>query len=311
MKHLFAPIGRFVSRPTILFLCIFIPCRMYTRAGEVSANDFSFIVAGDMRNFVGPAPAGKRYFDGLCEAAEKIGPGSFMISPGDCDPPAPVRATIDHYLGTNFLWYPVAGNHDAEKPESIAWMRHWAEAGIPHLVRRGPPGAELTTYSFDFGDCHFVMVNDYYDGHSDAIGKGDVPVAALAWLTNDLAATKQSLIFVAGHKPLKSFPDMDTHRSRHGEDSISANAAHREQFIEALRQYHVCAYICGHTHDCSIEKVEGVWQTDSGHARGAGDTGAPSTFLKFRISGSKGRVDVYRSDSVGIEYKLRETVELN
>ncbi|MEI8289151.1 MAG: metallophosphoesterase [Verrucomicrobiota bacterium] len=275
------------------------------------ANTLAFIAAGDMRKFVSDAPAGKRYFDGLCEAASRIGGGAFMISPGDCDPPAPIRVAIDRYLGTNYIWYPVIGNHDADSPADMDWMRHWADAGIPHLIRRGPPGAELTTFSYDFGNSHFIVFNEYYDGKSDAAGKGDIPDAASAWLETDLAATRQSLIWVIGHKPIKSLPDMDSGRERHNGDSISSNPAHFDRFIQLLTKYHVRAYICGHTHNCSVAKVHGVWQTDSGHARGAGDTGSPSTFLKFRIADASAWVDIYRSDKNGVEYKLEKTVELN
>jgi predicted phosphodiesterase len=103
---------------------------------------------------------------------------------------------------------------------------------------------------------------------------------------------------------------MDTGRQRHENDSVSANAGHLERFIDLLKQYHVKAYICGHTHDSSVVKVKGIWQADSGHARGGGDKGAPSTFLKFRVSDVQAWVDVYRADPDGVKYQLRKTVEL-
>jgi predicted phosphodiesterase len=277
-----------------------------------SASDsWSFITAGDMRNFTGPASGGKRYFDGVCQAVKLVGAGAFMLSPGDCDPPGPIRADIDEYLGSNYVWYPVIGNHDADSAKDMEWMRRWAQSGITHLVRRGPPGAELTSFSFDWANAHFVVVDEYYDGHSDAVGNGDVCDTALAWLDQDLSETHQPLIWVTGHKPIKSFPDMDSGRVRHDGDSISANAAHRERFVQILKQHHACAYICGHTHNTSIEQIEGLWQLDSGHARGAGDTGSPSTFLKVRINRTKAWVDVYRSDPKGVDYRLEKTQALN
>jgi len=285
--------------------------RISAQTNDSGTNEFVFIAAGDMRGYIQSQSGGKRYFDGLCEAARRVGAGAFMMSPGDCDPPAPIRATIDRFIGTNYVWYPVIGNHDAKDPASMAWLRHWAEAGIPHLVQHGPPGAELTSYSFDFGCSHFVALNEYYDGKADNVGKGDVPDAALAWLEADLAATKKPLIWVIGHKPIKTIPDMDSGRTRHGEDSVSADAAHRDRLVQLLKQYHVRAYICGHTHNTSVTKVDGVWQADSGHARGAGDPGAPSTFLKFHASSERAWVDIYRSDASGEKYQLRKTVELN
>jgi hypothetical protein len=272
--------------------------------------EFSFVAAGDMREFVGPAPAGKRYFDGLCENLQRIGPGEFMVTPGDADPPGPVRATLDRYLGTNFPWYPVIGNHETEKKATMAWLRRWAEAGIPHLVRRGPTGAVDTIYSFDFANAHFIALDEYFDGKTSKARQAGLPNPALTWLEEDLAATRQPLIFVVGHKPIQSLPDMDTGRRRHATDSISTNAAQLEYVIQVLKKYPVRAYICGHTHDSSVAKVKGLWQVDTGHARGAGDPGSPSTFVKFRVQGTRAWADVYRADLSGQNYKLRKTTEL-
>jgi predicted phosphodiesterase len=273
-------------------------------------ENFSFAVAGDMRQFVTSTNKSERYFDGTCDAMKRVGAGEFLITPGDFDPPAPVRTMLDQHFGKNFPWYPVVGNHEVETPANMAWVEKWA-AHIPNLVRRGPPGAELSTYSFDFGNAHFVAVNDYFDDYVIAKSKGSVGKTTLDWMEHDLASTKKPLIFVIGHQPFESLPDMDTGRLRHGGESVSAQSAAKEKFLSLMQRYKVRAYICGHTHNASVQKVKGIWQTDSGHARGAGDIGSPSTFLKYRISGNRVSVDVYRSDSKGIEYSLRKTFELD
>ena len=103
---------------------------------------------------------------------------------------------------------------------------------------------------------------------------------------------------------------MDTGRVRHQGESVSTNAPAARRFVDLLNKYRVRAYICGHTHNASIAKVGGVWQADSGHARGGGDTGPPSTFLKFRVAGTCAWVDVHRADTNGENYQLKRTVEL-
>lgn len=285
--------------------------RLLAEPSVEATNNFSFLTAGDMREFVKAKAADVRYFDGLCAAARDVGAGAFMISPGDFDPPAPVRATLDEYLGTNYLWYPVVGNHEIETPADLAWVQAWAKRGIPHLVKPGPPGAELTTYSFDYGNSHFVAVNDYFDNRVIVKGKGAIAKATLDWLEKDLAATTKTHIWVIGHQPIQSLPDMDTGRVRHGGESVSEQSASVERFIALLQKFQVRAYICGHTHNTSVAKVHGIWQTDSGHARGGGDPGSPSTFLKFNVNGNQADVEIYRADAKGMNYTLKKTVLLN
>lgn len=307
----------FLRKPAVWFLAlltaacfVFVSCRSDAGASAQAGNEFAFLAAGDMRQFVEAKSPTERYFDGLCEEAKRIGPGEFMVTPGDFDPPAPVRATLDRYFGADFHWYPVVGNHEIETPADLAWVEKWA-ANIPHLIRRGPPGAELTTYSFDSGHAHFVAVNDYFDNKAVVKGKGAIAEVTLKWLEDDLAATKQKHIFVIGHQPIESLPDMETGRLRHGGESVSTNSAAAAKFVALLQQFKVRAYICGHTHNTSVAKVKGIWQADSGHARGAGDKGSPSTFLKFRVSGEQAWVDIYRAQTNGMNYTLRKTVALD
>lgn len=281
------------------------------QTNTTDTNAFSFAVTCDMREFVGPAPAGKQYFDGACEALRQVGPGAFMIVPGDCDPIPPVRATLDRHLGSNYVWYPVAGNHEAETKQDMAWLRRWASNGIPNMVRSGPAGAEATMYAFDYGNSHFVVLNNYFNGKSDTGASGDVATVALDWLAQDLAATKQPLLWVIGHAPIKSQPDMDSGRVRHAFGDLLAHPQHGERLVSLLKQHHIRAYLCGHTHNASAVKFQGVWQLDAGHARGAGDTGAPSTFLKIRVAGTQAWLDIFRADKNGMNYQLKRTVELD
>lgn len=286
-------------------------------------KEFSFVTAGDMRSYTqNTKPDGKRFFDGAAEAMKQVGPGEFLISPGDFDPPSAVRSVIDEYLGPKFPWYVVVGNHEVENAAVMPWVRTWLASDIPHLVRRGVPGTQLSVYSWDGGTSHFVAIDTYplakagIPGDTDkekAGNKGQVDLTeeTFKWLEADLAATRQPFIWVIGHQPLESRLDMDSKRGRHGGDSVSFDPARAARFAELLKKYHVRAYICGHTHNTSVEKVQDIWQADSGHARGGGDAGSPSTFLKFHTLGNDAWVEIYRADPAGRDYKIRQTVQLN
>ena len=234
-----------------------------------------------------------------------------MISPGDIDPPAPVRATIDAVLGPNYVWYPGVGNHEAETPADMAWLRAWGSNDIPGLVRRGPAGTETTTYAFDHGSAHFVVLNQYYNGKKDVGANGDVVDGLYDWLKADLESNRQPMVMVVGHEPILPLPDMHSRRLRHQKDSLNAHPENSRRFHQLLLEHHVKAYLCAHTHNASIKNLGGVWQIDSGHARGKGDSGAPSTFVRLRIRGSDCKVEFYRQLKANGPYHRTKMVRLS
>ena len=266
----------------------------------------SFLVAGDMRNYAGGAFAGPAYFLGACRAMQAAGPSAFLIVPGDLDPPRPVAQVIRSVFGPAFPWYPAVGNHDASNEANMAFLRalNARGASLPGIVRPGPPGAVETMYAFEVGDVHVAVVNQYFDGVSDTDGNGDITDSIYAWLKTDLSTTSKPFVFVVGHEPAFPLPDMTTGRSRHAGTSLNRNPASRDRFWQLLKERKVTAYLCGHTHGASARKFQGVWQLDCGHARGKGDQGSPSTFIKITVGGGDSRYEVFRADSGGENYRV-------
>ena len=245
-------------------------------AGCSTPAGFNFDVTCDMRGYAPPEYAGPDYFAGVCAAIRDVGPGAFMIVPGDLDPPERVRATLDDVLGPDYVMYPVIGNHELDQPEYLPYLRAYNAGGdtLPNVVRTGPPGALETCYSFEHENVHFVVINQYYDGQSDRGVDGDVTDALYTWLAADLEANRKPQVFVIGHEPTVSMPDLNNGRVRHRGDSLDKYPEHNHRFWSLLREHDVIAYFCGHTHNTSVAKINGVWQIDAGHARGKGDPGA-------------------------------------
>lgn len=263
-----------------------------------------FVVTADIREFSDGQYSGNDYFAGACQAIAKAGKGQFMISPGDIDPPEGIRATLDRQLGKDYLWYPLVGNHEAETPKDMAWLRSWGCKDIPGLVRRGPSGSETTTFSFDSGDAHFVMLNQYYTGKNDFKGQGDVVPELYEWLKADLEANRKPMVIVVGHEPIVPTPDMDNGRLRHETDSLNVYPQNAKAFKDLMVDHGVTVYLCAHTHNLSVTNIGNLWQVDAGHARGKGDPGAPSTFLKMRADANACTLKVYRQAGTGEDYKL-------
>lgn len=279
-------------------------------SGGSSKPKFSFEVTADMREFAAPDKQSSEYYLGGCEAIDEVGKGAFMISPGDIDPPQYVYETNRKVFGDDYPWYPAVGNHEAETPEDMEWLREYLSKPLPGLVRKGPENCTETTYSFDHKNVHFVVLNQYYDGKSDVGTNGDVADELYKWLKNDLEQNKKNMVFVIGHEPLVSLPDADNGRHRHKGDNLDSHPKNSHRFQQLLRKHKVIAYICGHTHDFSYGIINGLPQLDVGHCRGNGDKGAPSTFVKIKVDGNKCIAEVYRNDSKGGKYTLKHTLRL-
>jgi len=278
-----------------------------------AGDDLVFIVAADMRNFAADGEWSKN-FSGACEAIKEVGVGSFMISPGDLDvhPPSAVRDMIDKVIGEDYPWYPVLGNHDPESPSTMEYLREYSTT-LPNIVNSGPEGCEETTFSFDYGDAHFVVLNQYFDGETDWGLEGDLAPELLEWLEVDLSATTKEHIFVFGHEPLIPMPDMDNGRIRHQGDSLDENPESAFAFHQLLTKNGVKAYVCGHTHNTSYAKINGLWQLDPGHARGleeasyadqmyAAIEGAIEEGRERGIGEAKSLRQLYRDDEYHIDY---------
>jgi len=272
---------------------------------------FSFDVTCDMRQYADPNHETSEYFRGACVAILQTGKGAFMVSPGDVDPPEYVYNTVKAMLGTDYQWYPVVGNHEAETPEDMQWLRKYGKESLKGFVSPGPQGCEETTYSFDYKNAHFVVLNQYYNGVSDSAANGDVCDILYEWLAGDLKANKKSVIFIVGHEPFVSIPDVDSGRHRHKGDNLDAHPKNSHRFAKLLRQHNITAYICGHTHNLSYAKINGIWQIDAGHARGIGDPGAPSTFLKVYVGTKKCWIEAYRLEQDKNAYLLTAKITLN
>ncbi len=212
--------------------------------------------------------------------------GLFHISAGDIDPLQDNYDDLVNEFGSDVVWFPVIGNHEEETPSDVLWIRdHYPS--LPWIVNSGPVGCENTTYSFDYLNAHFVVLNEYYVNGDDTGGDGDVVDALYDWLVADLASTTKPAVFVFGHEPAFPF-------NRHVGDSLDGHRANRDRFWNLLEQELVVAYLCGHTHYYSKYQHNGgkVWQIDLGNA--GNSDGDVYTFLDATVDESWVRFDIWR-----------------
>lgn len=247
---------------------------------------FRFTVMADNR----PKRASRRAaFQWTLQEMNRLvdGEGAFVLMAGDFDPPWMTDHDFRAAFGADMLWYPAVGNHDAENRDYMAWVRD-RSSRLPFIVRQGPPGSETTTYSFDYGSAHFIVLNQYYTGQDDHSGKGDVCDGLYEWLRADLEATDRPVIFVVGHEP--AYP-----QGRHVGNSLDQYRNNRDRFWKLLNDRGVIAFFCGHTHSYgrlqqgSSEWPTVTWQVDAGNC-GQGRT---QTFVDVSVSGDVVVFDTY------------------
>lgn len=278
--------------------------RLYLPAVSLNEdfNSFTFAVTSDIHQFAGSGEYdNSSYFRGAVEAIADHSLSAFMVTAGDMDPPANVLWTVDQVLGSSYRWYPLVGNHDTDSAAYTQWLRAFDYG----TVQPGPFGCPKTTYSFDYGNTHFVMLNVYCDLAGEDATYGDIPDHLYNWLVTDLQATQKEHILVFGHEPAYPLPDVDTGRVRHEGDSLDADPVHRDRFWNLLVSEGVTAYICGHTHNYSLENFNGVWQLNEGITSGLGDVEVPGTFSLIHIDGPVVTYETYRDDMNGGPYTLR------
>jgi predicted phosphodiesterase len=280
------------------------------KPAKENKESFSFVITADMRNFTGDSID---HYRGACEAINELDSFQFIVSPGDIDPPDAVLSTMQKYIRKDLIWYPVVGNHEAETTSDMEWLRNYNKGGdaLPYIVNKGPLSSIESTYSFDYGNTHFVILNQYSNDTCDNCTAGDVPDVLYHWLQDDLQKTAKKNIFVLGHEPAYPLPDIENQRYRHTKDCLNQYPENRDRFVKLLQDHQVRGYIVGHTHNYSIAKINSLWHIDVGHARGLGDTGARSTFVNIDINNDEIAYQTYRLNYETGKYDITDTGRLD
>jgi hypothetical protein len=175
---------------------------------------------------------------------------AFMVISGDFPHLWQTEEIIDNVIGSDFLWYPVIGNHEiSDNINNFYEIRDTKVPSLPHIVNYGPTGSQNTSYSWNYENAHFVAINAYWDGTTnsgaDRATSGDIRPELRDWIDTDLIANeggggdKPEFVFV--HEP--AYP-----AHRHVGDSLDQYPANRDAFVSMLNDNEVEAMFCGHTH---------------------------------------------------------------
>lgn len=218
-----------------------------------SVSEFSFAILGDTQYF---KPGSGGGYQTAVANIKKNNP-NLVFAVGDlvssCDKKEECEGKLSAWknaLGTlSGKTYATQGNHDRtgkDKADS-AW-----EKAFSNFPSNGPQGYKKFTYSLDFENSHFVVLD------SDKPKENDINKTQLDWLEGDLTRNKKENIFVFFHEP--AYPT----NSKIGE-SLDVNSGNRDRLWNILARYKVKAIFSGHEHIQSRRKVGGLYQFGFGN----------------------------------------------
>ena len=100
----------------------------------------------------------------------------------------------------------------------------------------GPVGHEKEFFSFDYGCCHFIVLNSDYMGNR----RKDAYKFLGTWIRVDLAVNRKPVVFALMHHPAYTL-------GTSFEDDVRASGI-RDNYMRLLYRYGVDIILCGHQH---------------------------------------------------------------
>jgi 3',5'-cyclic-AMP phosphodiesterase len=216
--------------------------------GQVSGeNNLSFAVMGDTQNFSIGNPKGNFQTVVGDIAKDNV---DLVFSTGD------LTGSCESYtecLKKHTDWknidasllsktYAAMGNHDNIGDKG---GKAWQDAF--NFPTNGPSGYSELTYSFNFKNSHFVVLD------SDSSDLHEINSEQRTWLEKDLAANKKDNTFVFFHEP--AFPVS----SKVGE-SLDKNPEERNALWQIFDKHNVTGVFNGHEHIVSRRKIGNIYQ---------------------------------------------------
>lgn len=200
------------------------------------AQAFTFAVMGDTQSF------GTSQKGGLQQTARQIAKQkvSLVMSMGDlvhsCDGSKKCENKYKQWksiLGSLMnKTYAVVGNHDrtAGSRSEKVWRK------VFKFPTNGPSGFEEQTYSFDYDNSHFVVLDTERPSSSHVIDD-----TQRQWLEDDLSKNTKENTFVFFHEPA-------FHTNFEKTDNLEAHPGERDALWSILDKHNVTAVFNGHEH---------------------------------------------------------------
>jgi acid phosphatase type 7 len=220
---------------------------------EKSFNRFKFLLFGDSQSGNGEIPDYNNWHTTAHNAYNANKDARFFINVGD------LVETGQYYQHWNNWFKAVDGIIDTI-PALVVEGNHETVNGMDgktgkpeyfvrqfNLFRNGPDSLKGQVYSYDYGKCHFAVLNSQVleesedaEGREDAVKEEALLKEQAAWLDKNLAAHNNAVFtFVLFHKP------------PHSNKGNRPNTFIKKIFCPIFDKYHVDVVFNGHDHASS------------------------------------------------------------
>ena len=189
--------------------------------------------------------------------------------------------------------YEIQGNHDRTGGDAAdtIWQKEF------DLPTNGPSGFSELTYSFDFGNSHFVVLT------SEKPKTNIVNDVQRNWLDQDLTANKKTNTFIFLHEPAFQM-------SQDKKDALDAKPEERDQFWNILKKHNVTAVFNGHLHMISRKQQDGINQFVIGDTDSTADDIPQKDLTDFGLTGHHYAMVSVNGNSIDVKiYSLDGNLE--
>ena len=228
------------------------------------------VLAGDFNQIIPQSPTGQVDAVLMLGDDNRINSGSHSTEGAFLDSTA-----------RNIPRFYIPGNHDMDSSTNggdLGVIKSFF-ASYAYSPNPGPDGSRNTTFSFDVGEIHVVMLNEYWDGNNnsncdwfkpssglnaddgcykyDSSDGGFIPDPLFTWLENDLNNNDKPAIVVVGHEQLYPYGLMVG-------GSLDKNITNRNRLQNIFITQNVTAFIGGHSHRAIIQSFDGIFHAGAG-----------------------------------------------
>lgn len=189
--------------------------------------------------------------------------------------------------------YEIQGNHDRTGGEAAdaIWQKKF------DLPTNGPDGFSELTYSFDFGNSHFVVLD------SEKPDEHIVNDVQRNWLESDLTANQKTNTFIFLHEPAFQMSQNDN-------DVLDAKPTERDQFWNILKKHDVTAIFNGHLHMTARKQQDGINQFVIGDTDSTADDIPQKNLTDFGLVGHYYAIAAVNGNNINVKiYSLDGNLE--